>query len=61
MEKPVLTLEETATLLGSSVKTIRNEIKAAKIKAIKVGRKTLVLRSPLEKQLAGGDANDSRG
>jgi excisionase family DNA binding protein len=58
MDRPVLTLEETARLLGLSVKIIRREIKAGNIKAIKIGRKTLVLRAPLEKQLVADDRRD---
>ncbi len=55
MERPVLTLEETSKLLGISVKIVRREVKSGNIKGIKIGRKTLVLRGPLERRLAGED------
>ncbi len=58
MERPVLTLDETAKLLGLSVKIVRREVKSGNIKGIKIGRKTLVLRGPLERRLAGEGESD---
>jgi excisionase family DNA binding protein len=49
----VLTLQETAELFGLSVKVVRQSIRDGDIAAIKVGRKTFVLRDPLEEKLAG--------
>jgi excisionase family DNA binding protein len=48
---PVLTIEETAALFRTSVKTIRKAIRAGELDTFKLGRTTFVLREPLEKRL----------
>jgi excisionase family DNA binding protein len=57
MSRLVLTLEETATLLGTSVKVVRKAVQAGTIRSIKIGRKTLVLRVALEQQLGAASQN----
>jgi hypothetical protein len=47
----LLTLSETATVLRTTVKVIRSEIRDGNLETIKVGRSTYVLKAPLEQRL----------
>jgi excisionase family DNA binding protein len=49
----VLTIQETAELFGVSAKVVRKSIRDGDFAVIKVGRKTFVLRDPLEEKLTG--------
>lgn len=47
----VLTVIEVAEYLRTSIKTVRELIKAKKLKAVKVGKEYRILRSELERFL----------
>lgn len=52
-EKPVLTLAETGNIMGLDHRTVSKAIEDGTIKAVKIGRRTLVLREPLMRMLRG--------
>ena len=51
-EKEFLSIEETCTLLGASRMTIYRQIKKGTIKAAKLGRRTIIKRSEIDKLFA---------
>lgn len=51
-EKEFLSIEETSTLLGASRMTIYRQIKKGTIKAVKLGRRTIIKRSEIDKLFA---------
>jgi excisionase family DNA binding protein len=53
-DRGTLSLDEAAKRLGLSVRAVRRAIATGEIQAIRIGRRWLVLRSPLEQMLAGG-------
>lgn len=55
-EKPIMSAAETSRLLGCDVRTVSKAIENGTIKAIKIGRRTLVLREPLMRMLNGEEA-----
>jgi len=48
---PVLTIEETAALFRTTVKTVRNAVRNGELETFKLGRTTYILREPLEDRL----------
>ncbi|MFP4088952.1 MAG: helix-turn-helix domain-containing protein [Cyclobacteriaceae bacterium] len=48
-EKEFLSIAETCSLLGASRMTLYRQIKGGKIKAAKIGRRTIIKRSEIEK------------
>jgi len=48
-EKEFLSIAETCTLLGASRMTIYRQIKKGNLKATKLGRRTIILRSEINK------------
>jgi|GEM_PF-3084007 len=55
-QRPVLSVAETATLLGVHHSTLRHEIAAGTIRSIRVGRRILIPRAELDRLLAGDPA-----
>lgn len=51
-EKQFLSIEETCTLLGASRMTIYRQIKQGNLKAAKLGRRTIIQRSEIDKLFA---------
>lgn len=51
-EKEFLSIEETCTLLGASRMTIYRQIKKGTLKAAKLGRRTIIKRSEIDKLFA---------
>lgn len=51
-EKEYLSIADTCQLLGASRMTIYRQIKNGKIKAIKLGRRTIIKKSEIEKLFA---------
>ncbi len=51
-DKEFLSIEETCTLLGASRMTIYRQIKQGNIKAAKLGRRTIIKRSEIDKLFA---------
>jgi excisionase family DNA binding protein len=49
--RAVLTIAETAAIIGTSVRVIRKAIRDGEIESLKVGRTVYVLRAPLEAKL----------
>ena len=52
-QKPVLSIAETGRLLDLDPRTVSKAIEDGTIKAIRLGKRTLVLREPLMKMLNG--------
>lgn len=50
-ERPTLTREEAAALVGVSVRTLDELIKEGRIRVVRVGRRVLVLRSAVSEFL----------
>ncbi|WKN29743.1 helix-turn-helix domain-containing protein [Porifericola rhodea] len=48
-DKEFLSIAETCTLLGASRMTLYRQIKGGKIKAAKIGRRTIIKRTEIEK------------
>lgn len=59
--KATMTIAEAATRLGLSIKATRKAALAGQVPAIRIGRRWLVLRDPLEAMLAGAGATDKEG
>lgn len=51
--RPVMTVAETSKMLGADPRTISKAIENGTIQAIRIGRRTLVLRAPFEAMLRG--------
>ena len=51
--KPVMTVAETSKYLGCDPRTVGKAIEDGTIKSVKIGRRVLVLRAPLEQMLRG--------
>lgn len=52
-QKPVLSIAETGRIMDLDPRTVSKAIDDGTIKAIRVGRRTLVLREPLMRLLNG--------
>lgn len=62
--KLTLSVEETAQLLGIGRQLCYDQVKSGQIPSIRMGRRLLVLRRPLERLLEGGmalDGGDNNG
>lgn len=46
-----VTLEQTARIIGTTVKVIRGAIRSGELEAIQLGRRLYILREPLERKL----------
>lgn len=56
MDRGTLSIAETSQRLGLSRKAVRTAITTGEIQAVKIGRRWLVLRAPLEDMLRSGSA-----
>jgi excisionase family DNA binding protein len=60
-ERATLTIEETARKLGISRNLAYSEARAGGIPAVRLGRRWVVPRARLERELLGEHAEQSRG
>lgn len=51
--RPVMTLAEVSKYLGCDPRTVGKAVEEGTIKSVKIGRRVLVLRAPLEQMLRG--------
>jgi excisionase family DNA binding protein len=54
---PVLTVSDTAALLGLDTRTVRRACERGELPAVKVGRRTLVVRAKLAAMLSAREAS----
>ena len=59
-DETVLTAEEVATILRTSLRTVRNLIKSGRLRGIKVGRGYRIPREALEEYLRGEEPKSER-
>lgn len=52
-QRPVMTLAEVSKYLGCDPRTVGKAVEDGTIKSVKIGKRVLVLRAPLEQMLRG--------
>jgi excisionase family DNA binding protein len=52
--EPLLKIEEAAQIVGRSHWTLRNDIKAGKIRCVRFGRRIMIERSEIRKLIESG-------
>jgi len=58
LERPVFSVSEFAELFGIHHSTVRHEITAGKIRAVRIGRRLLIPRSERDRILTGAEPGE---